>query len=595
MMNPVLKLFPGAKPHKPDPLAQKITAQAIDILYRSMFRTGVMLALMPVTTAWIMWAHIDHGLLLGWCAIAYSIAAARLLVTRAYFRRSPPEEEAQRWGRYFTYIAWGNGIVWGAASLLFFVPDSAALQVYLLIVVITMSVASVFLHAYWIESYYAFNIPIFSLLVVNLMQADDTAYTGLLIGLLAIAFTFLHMAQNTRQATMDSIRLRFENLDLVEQLRTEKEKAETASRDKTRFLASASHDLRQPVHALTLFTHALRQELKDGKATALLDDMGRSIDALNQLLGSLLDISKLDADIVKPNIEHFYLDDLAQVLNTEYTPQAQAKGLSFRVNADDDLIVCSDRALLETMLRNLISNALRYTNAGGVEVEFKSRGDEVHATVRDTGIGIAPEQQENIFREFYQVSNPERDRSMGLGLGLAIVKRLAILLHHRIDLVSDVGKGSSFKIILPAGERSAMAALETQQAYLAKRDIDGMRVLVIDDEVAIREGMQAVLAGWGCEVTLAGSENEALEKMQNGEPPHAIIADYRLREGKNGVQAIDSLRAEFGSAIPALIITGDTDPERLREAQASGNALMHKPVQPAKLRAYLRSVQRRKA
>lgn len=578
-----------------DPYAEQITAQAIALLYRSLSRVGQVFALMPITTVWVMWAHIDHALLIGWCVVAYLHLMVGLLLVKAYQWQHPPVSEAPRWGRYYTYVSFATGVIWGGASLLFFVPDSTSLQVFILVVVMVLNIRSISSHAYWIESYYALLVPTFLLMSVSMLLANEAAYQGLVINMVMGVVILVHVAQNARDEALASIRLRFENLELVEQLRAEKDNAETANHDKTRFLASASHDLRQPVQALTLFTHALRQELQESKALALLDDMGRSIEALNQLLVSLLDISKLDANIIKPDKTHFELQNLIEVLEAEYAPQAQVKCLSFCVKKEGDLLVHSDRTLLETMLRNLISNAIRYTNSGAIEVLFKKQEGEIRAEVRDTGVGIARDQHEDIFREFYQVTNPERDRSKGLGLGLAIVKRLALLLQHRIELESQFGKGSCFTIIVAEGERAAMARPETLPPFLGQRDIEGLRVLVIDDEAAVREGMQAVLQGWGCETVLAGSEEEALEKLESHEAPHAIISDYRLRDGKNGAHAIQRLRSQFGWEIPAIILTGDTDPERLREAQASGNALMHKPVRPAKLRAYLRSVQRRKA
>ena len=293
-------------------------------------------------------------------------------------------------------------------------------------------------------------------------------------------------------------------------------------------------------------------------------------------------------------MEHFALRSAFERLHAEYGPQAQAKGLAWSVDAGN-VLVHSDPALLEAMLRNLISNAIRYTQTGSVQVTCSRQVENVRIEVRDTGIGIPREQCQEIFREFYQLANPERDRSQGLGLGLAIVERLALLLQHRIVLDSELGQGSCFAIVLPAGDATALVESAAAPAYLGQRDVNGMRVMVIDDEAAVRAGMLAVLEAWGCETVLAGSEDEALGNLRGHAPPHVIVADYRLRDGKTGAQAIERLRREFGGNIPALIITGDTDPARLREAQASGHALMHKPVQPGKLRAYLRSVQRRKA
>ena len=587
-------LFPAAA-RAVDPDAQQVTAHGIDILFRSLSRVGLVFSLMPITTVWVMWSHINPALLIGWCVVAYLHILTGLVLVSIYRRQRPAAAEAPRWGRYYTYVSFATGVIWGGASWLFFVPDSTPLQVFMLVVVVVLSIRSISFHAYWIESYYALLVPTFTLMILGLLMASHVAYLGLIINLIMGVLILVHVAQNARDEALASIRLRFENLDLIEQLRAEKGNAEAASRDKTRFLASASHDLRQPVHALLFFMHALRQEALGDKAKGLLDDMGRSIAALNQLLISLLDISKLDADIVKPNLLHFELHSLLDTLHAEYAPQAEAKNLTFQVRAADEVIAYSDPALLETILRNLISNALRYTHRGGITLELSQHDAEVRMAVRDTGIGIASDQYELIFREFYQVTNAERDRNKGLGLGLAIIKRLVALLQHRIELDSQLGQGSCFTIVLPVGNRAAMLAAEEQPSFNAKRDIEGMRVLVIDDEVAVLKGMGAVLSGWGCITILAGSEAEALVKLQDQGAPHAIICDFRLRDGKTGAQAIECLRAKFNSMIPAIIVTGDTDPERLREAQKSGNALIHKPAQPAKLRAFLRSAQRRQA
>ncbi len=579
---------------KGDPYESPVTAQAVEFLYRNLAGVTVGTTVPPIATVLVMWGQINHVLLIAWFSAVIAVIVVRLLLSRAYLRCISVTDEAKRWGRYYSMTSLVSGLLWGTAALLFFVPDSTVHQVFMVTIIFALVTGSIFLNAYWIESYYAFTFPV--LLAVSLRQAIEGGAENLILAVTVVMFLIVisPLAQSSRKSVLAAIRLRFENLDLVERLREEKEKAERVSHDKTRFLASASHDLRQPVHALTLFADALAVEVHSVKGKELLSNVGRSIDALNQLLESLLDISKLDAHIIRPNIEHFALCSLLDALHTEYAPQAQAQGLAWKLNMEKDLIVHSDSVLLGTMLRNLISNAIRYTRAGSVEMFCTRQGEEVRIEVRDTGIGIPQEQHRDIFREFYQLTNSERDRSKGLGLGLAIVDRLATLLQHRIELDSEFGKGSSFTIILPVGDAAAIS-IEAPQPYFGHRDVYGMRVVVIDDEQAVREGTQAVLESWGCEVILAGSEEEAVEKLKDCVPPHIIIADYRLREGKTGAQAIERLRVEFGKDIPALIITGDTDPERLREAQASGHALMHKPVQPAKLRAYLRRVQRRKA
>jgi CheY-like chemotaxis protein len=219
----------------------------------------------------------------------------------------------------------------------------------------------------------------------------------------------------------------------------------------------------------------------------------------------------------------------------------------------------------------------------------------VRIEVRDTGIGIAPEQQRDIFNEFYQLHNPERDRTKGLGLGLAIVDRVARLLDHPIAVRSTPGVGSSFAVIVPRGDASRIASDAVPSSTGVVSDLGALRVLVVDDEIGAREGMRTLLEQWGCEVMLAASENEAIGATRTSSTvPDAIIMDFRLRDGRTGPQAIEKLNEEIGCEIPALIVTGDTAPERLREAKAGGYQLVHKPVQPAMLRAFLGNVRRRK-
>ena len=572
-----------------DPYAQQVTARAIDLLFRGLPRSsGTML--MPLVLTWLLWGRVSHTLLIAWCAAILASSLVVQLLSVIYSRRVPPPAHAARWGHYFSFAMFVNGVIWGVASLLFFVPDSTALQVFLFTSIIGLCAGSISLLPYWLESYYAFIVPPLSLSALRLFLEGGAEYQALAALVIMAMVVLLLEGHNAQKSVLAAVRLGFENLDLVERLREEKAKVEAANRDKTRFLASASHDLRQPVHALTLFADALHPQLTSAKAHSLLDNMNRSIEALNQLLGSLLDISKLDADIIKPSLLHFPVHVLLDQLNTEYAPQAHAKGLDWRVDAGQ-LIVHSDPVLLDTLLRNLISNAIRYTHAGGIEISCTALDANIRIDIADTGVGIPSDQHQDIFREFYQLENPERDRSKGLGLGLAIVDRLASLLEHRVTLDSEPGKGSRFAVILPAGDLTAVIRPTVRD--FGQDDVSGLRIVVIDDEAAVREGMQAVLEGWGCETLLAGSEDEALEKIKaHGQAPQVIISDYRLRDGKTGEQAIERLRREFGGDIPALIITGDTAPDRLHEAQESGHTLMHKPVQPGKLRAYLRRVQR---
>jgi signal transduction histidine kinase/CheY-like chemotaxis protein len=360
---------------------------------------------------------------------------------------------------------------------------------------------------------------------------------------------------------------------------------ELASTAKSRFLAAASHDLRQPMHALGLFVARLRETVHARDAVHTIEQIEASVRALDQLLDALLDISRLDAGVLKPRLEDFQVQPLLARMQTEFLPAAQAKGLRLSV-MPSRLVVRSDPVLLERILMNLMSNAVRYTSLGGIIVGARRREGHARLEIWDSGPGIPVEKQQAIFQEFYQLGNPERDRSKGLGLGLAIVKRLAQLLEHPLDLTSSPGRGSRFSIELPLGE----ARRVTPPPRLRKPpgDLSGAFVVVVEDERLVREGMQDLLTQWGCQVVTAGSAMEAAARLaEHDRIPDLIISDYRLRDGETGIQAISRLQAEYPVSIPALLISGDTAPERLREARESGLRLLHKPVPPARLRAML--------
>ena len=371
-------------------------------------------------------------------------------------------------------------------------------------------------------------------------------------------------------------------------MRNSKEKAERANLAKSKFLAAASHDLRQPLHALGLFASALNERIKSPEERLLVENINQSVSSLEELFNALLDISRLDAGIIQPKFQHFWIKSLMDRLLTEFKAQAQRKGLNMQVEGAD-VVIYSDPALLETMLRNLIGNAIRYTQRGEVKVAWLINGNQVCIEVHDTGVGISDEDREHIFQEFLQLNNPERDRTKGLGLGLAIVRRLSRLLKSTISVQSELGSGSVFRLNIPLGD----ASLITDDNSLVMQQLENesaMLVLVIDDESSVRVAMTALLGTWGHEVIAVSSLPAALQAIQRA--PDVIIADYRLMQEKTGIEAIQSIHQFCGQEIPSLIVTGDTAPELLRETQSSGYAFMHKPVNSAKLRAFLRSASR---
>lgn len=362
--------------------------------------------------------------------------------------------------------------------------------------------------------------------------------------------------------------------------------AEKANMAKTKFLAAASHDLRQPVQAIFFFTSVLAHKLRGHSAKAVLEDLQTSLEGLSVLLDSLLDVSKLDAGLIVPKETSFSVGAILDRVAADFAAVAREKGLRLRV-VPSSAVVRSDPALLARIIQNLVANAVRYTTRGSILLGCRQHGGQLSIQVWDTGIGIPAERTKEIFEEFTQLGNPERDRNQGLGLGLAIVDRLARLLHHSLAVTSIPGRGSMFSIDVPLSMLGvAPKAVPMHQAKI----VEGNRLVVlIDDEPFVLKGLSLVLQDWGYRVLAATSEAEAMEKLAAmPTPPSIILADYRLREGRTGTEAVAHIRDHFAVAIPSIIITGDTAPERLREAEASGFSILHKPIQPPQLREALR-------
>lgn len=363
---------------------------------------------------------------------------------------------------------------------------------------------------------------------------------------------------------------------------------EIANRYKSHFLASASHDLRQPLHALNLFVAQLHTEADTDERGRLVERIDAAVDSMNELFEVLLDMSRLEAGVIEPHLTEFPIRRVLERIETTFVDAARHKGLRLSVVAGSAW-VRSDLVLLERILMNLVSNAVRCTARGGVVVGCRRRGENLRVDVCDTGPGIPEDQQEDIFGEYYRLATAGPEHG-GFGLGLAIVDRLGRLLNHEIGLASRPGRGSRFSVSLPlvaAGHGAAEAPVSPRIDDPAR----GKLVVVIDDDPLVLEGMAGMLRSWGCRVVTANSGDAALAGVAAGpQPPALIIADYRLASGATGIEVIERLRAESGAAIPAFLISGDTAPERLRHAREHGIDLLHKPVAPMRLRAMLNAL-----
>jgi signal transduction histidine kinase/CheY-like chemotaxis protein len=374
---------------------------------------------------------------------------------------------------------------------------------------------------------------------------------------------------------------------MAEQLQDSYADLEERTHQKSRFLAAASHDLRQPMHALGLFVAQLHSHIRSPDGSRVVDRIDEALTGMNELFNALLDITKLDAGALTPTIREFPIAELLGRIGSTFAPVAQEKGLSFR-SVPSSAWVRSDQVLLERIVLNLVSNAVRYTAAGGIVVGCRYHKDHVRIEVCDSGPGIPPEQQRKIFGEFYRLADAAKSNQAGLGLGLAIVDRLCALLDHPIELTSTLGRGSRFGVTVPTVP--ARAAEQPKIEPPPQDAIDAARgklVVVIDNDVRVLEGMGGLLRTWGCRVVAAMTPEAALADVSEfgaAARPNLVIADFHLGDGQTGITAIAKLREAHG-AIPAFVMTGDIAPERLREARENGHHLLHKPVQPMTLRA----------
>ena len=507
----------------------------------------------------------------------------RLLMYRAYRRVEEGTHDWRRWALAFTVGAFAGGATIGSGAIWMVSSQHTELQLIALLVIFAVTGGAVGAFGAYLPAIIVFFIGVSVPSMLWLFTRGDGLH--LTIGGIFVLW-FMAVSEQARRANrqfVESIRLRQENVALVQDLRREKTLAEEANVAKSRFLASASHDLRQPVHALSVLVGALRSHQMDAPARGLLDHLDGSVRALSGLFGGLLDISRLDAGVVEAHRESFALQPIIDRVCRDYESLAREKGVELKC-LPTEAIVHSDTLLCERILRNIVANAVTYTDRGRILVGCR-RGERLRLQVWDTGRGIAPSEQQLVFQEFYQVANPERDRTRGVGLGLAIVKRLTTLLGHPLQLQSWSGKGTCFTVEIPYATDAAQAALESKPAAVPESRGSGL-ILVIDDEGAIQFAMQSLLQSWGYTVLAAGGYQEMMERIgARTEVPSLIICDYRLRDNEIGSTVIERLRNEYNQPIPGMLITGDTAPDRIREAQASGYLLLHKPVPNAALRA----------
>ena len=518
-----------------------------------------------------------------------------------YTRDPVTPDEARVMAQVLRVMALFIGGMWGALALFFIQPDQphSIMLVLAMLAGISSSGMIVFAPAWPVSL--AHLLPVCVPPVWVLLQGDPAAM-GIGVGTCIYLATMLPVSHRTAQTVREALALRFANDQLVNRLRDQTQRAleareqtesalheaEEANRAKVVFMAAASHDLRQPLHALGLFASTLARTPMSAHQRHLLNQIEQSGQAARELLSTLLDFSQVDTGVVKSSAEVFALQPLLRRLESEFAPQADAQQLHYR-SRDCAWAVHADPALVERIMRNLITNALRYTERGGVLLGCRQRGARAVVEVWDTGIGIPEAQHREIFREFHQLGNPERDRRKGLGLGLSIVDGLARAMGVEVGLASREGRGSVFRLSLPISQAAVIAA---ERAAEPGGDLRGLHVLLIEDDESVLAAMSDLLINWGCACEMAASVDEAVARL-GAFTPHLLLVDYRLRDHRSGIEAVSLIRERLGPELPAILVTGDTGPQRLREAHASGLILLHKPVPAERLHGALLSQWRR--
>ena len=541
------------------------------------------------------------GLLFGWGLLFAIVWMARAVMAWRFERNEPTDAAAlEKRLRLWQLGVLASGALWGAAAWLFWPWGDGLHQLALVLVAYTFCVASVTILAPHFPLFVVFVLSIFVPAIARVaLQGSPLGLKVAAMMVVAMGMTLL-LGRTYRDSFERAMALKLRTEALAVQLGKEKAvadaarlEAEIANRAKTQFFTAASHDLRQPLHAMGLFAEALRAKSHDPEVAKLVNSINESVDALEGLFSELLDITRIDSGGVEVNPEHFEMGEIFRKIRLHFEPAAFEKGLGLNIRGGRH-VALADPLLVERIVRNLVSNAIRYTTDGTVLVSCRKRGGGLLVQVWDTGPGIREEERQRVFEEFYQVPGQQAvaaEQKKGLGLGLAIVKRLAALMAAPVRLASTPSRGSVFTLELPLGKAPRVEARMLPGKGPVGITLDGRLIVIVEDEPAVREGLQVLLAGWGAGIVSLESMAAVRVWAAASDPevvrPSLIIADYRLEHGETGVFAIRAIRERFGQEVPAIVVTGSSMTGHDKEALEQNFHLLIKPVLPNKLRAMI--------
>jgi len=580
----------------PAPILARAHADQVAQLYAGWHRTTLSMLLGATLLCIVLWGQVSPWWMAAWMLLIVLNQAWRGVLACAWKRAQPGVDATLRWGRYWAAGSTLAGSLWGVAGIAMF-PVSAPHQALLIVCIFGVVLGGLNLTAVYRPSFYGFVLPALVPLIVRVALETDQVHLYTAVVMSVVGGFILLFGHQLNDVLTRSLATRYENNDLIVELKAKsraaddaRAAAETANRGKSQLLAAASHDLRQPLHALGLYTAALAVRTNGTELQPLVRSVQGAANALEGQFEQLLDLSRLEVGGIAPAWSRVPLAPLFARITAELQPQARLRALVLRASPTA-MAVVSDPALLERIVRNLTCNAIRYTERGGVLLAARRCGDGIAIDIIDTGIGIAPDDCEKVFEEFFQVHAEGRSAHGGMGLGLAIVRRLAELLRHDVNVVSRVGRGSRFRVVAPAAPASRHATagdggprpLRTPGCFALAESL----VAVIDDDAAALDAMRVLFETWGAEVVGASDLPTLLAYVgARDRAPDLIVADLRLADGRSGVEAVHRLRDALEVWIPGLMISGDTTVEADSLARAAGLTLLPKPVVPNVLHAH---------
>lgn len=567
--------------------SDKIDQALVDLLADQVKQTTLGGCLLITLVGAIISFSFPTNQVLLWMFAGYLLAIPRYLIL-AHAPKSLTPDDSRTGLEWIIGIAlFTSGLHWGAAGWFFL--ETSNVQDFALVCGAILGVIASSLAIYSTKPLICclFTFTVFSIVSIKLAMLENW---GLVIMCLVVLPPYALVSRTLGRRIEQSVTQDFRNAELLQEVRRANEAMEKASREKSLFMTATSHDLRQPLHAQSIYLQIMSTRAKGTEFSEIVDKVMSSNDALIALFNSLLEVSQLDAGTIAVHASHHSILEVATLIVEEFQEVANQKGLNIEL-IGCDYVVYSDPILLLRILRNLVSNAVKFTTEGKITVKLQEVDSHIQVSVIDTGIGIPQSEQSTIFSEYTQLQNPARDRNNGIGLGLALVRRICQLLEHKLWVSSEPGVGSSFHIAVPAGKTEEMTSVSHEPIATAIQNLD---VMIIDDEQPILDAMYTLFSDWNCRARVFSSPLEARSEISDKKClPDLIITDYRLNEQTNGIEVIAQLRQLLEHDVPAIIISGDTDPLLLEKIQNEDFYLLHKPVNIAKLRKVIASLLRK--